>query len=655
MAPVAPEPRRSWADVTPPPVAPPHYVPALPPWLPAGKRPFWTTPRPLSATERPKDAPGPKACVVFGGAQIPVGMSMHGAGNEDINIAPDQCTGIFAPNECQCQAITAHKRSHSFAAPQRQGAFQANQRPRSNTASQRSRDATSQRRRRLKARLPAGQRPPSQRAAPQRPHGAAGECAAGAGGHAVRAHPSGAGGPSAAPGQRAQRPEGFLAREGARAEGLGLVLAQRGQGFAEEVAPSLHLGLRALAPEQAAHMIKEAFERTHGNLEAASAVLCMAFREDGVEAEPSLRSSLGSRNHSKVTIYTDHGSGSESDFDLPKQAEPSYVQYAMERRARSPPKDSRAQEMEEEASAKPSQLAAEDTLAEAETDDSSGQASEQASVEEGFLIFEHVLVNILVVIMNMATFITRKVITMILLTVVIISVTVTGWLEDESMQLVVRRGEGDVLCSRSLPLYVGSHGLLPGGFKRRYRGPHEDLESDDFREAFDEQPVQEIDERCWNYLEHRCEALALKRGERRARVNALRAQRAEEERLAADLLGQLRAAVQQADIPEESPTESAPPDSDARGQKRSANNPSKKERERQMRKLEAEKEANSRLLDYKKAVQWFVENWPRWLREEPPLEFPLERQRELLFGPMPGTRSAMQGLLAELEEPPLFR
>ena len=26
-------------------------------------------------------------------------------------------------------------------------------------------------------------------------------------------------------------------------------------------------------------------------------------------------------------------------------------------------------------------------------------------------------------------------------------------------------------------------------------------------------------------------------------------------------------------------------------------------------------EANSRLLDYKKAVQWFVDNWPRWLRE----------------------------------------
>jgi len=82
----------------------------------------------------------------------------------------------------------------------------------------------------------------------------------------------------------------------------------------------------------------------------------------------------------------------------------------------------------------------------------------------------------------------------------------------------VVRAAGDALCSRSLPLYRG--------FKRRFRGQEEDLESEDFREAFDEQDVHEVDARCWAYLEHRFEALAIKRREqraRRARVVELRA------------------------------------------------------------------------------------------------------------------------------------
>ncbi|CAE6966611.1 unnamed protein product [Symbiodinium natans] len=126
-------------------------------------------------------------------------------------------------------------------------------------------------------------------------------------------------------------------------------------------------------------MLKEAFERTHGDVEEASAALCMAFREDGVPEEPLLRrsqSSLGSRNHSKVTIYTDHGSGSESDFELPKPQEPSYVQYYTERRARSPPKEGRA-EAEEEVPLKLSEQRPADALAEVETDDSNGEVSEQ--------------------------------------------------------------------------------------------------------------------------------------------------------------------------------------------------------------------------------------------------------------------------------------
>ena len=60
-------------------------------------------------------------------------------------------------------------------------------------------------------------------------------------------------------------------------------------------------------------------------------------------------------------------------------------------------------------------------------------------------------------------------------------------------------------------------------------------------------------------------------------------------------------------------------------------------------------ESNAKLLEYKRTIQWYEQHWPRWLREEPPLEFPLEQPRQLLFHPLPGTRSAMQGLLSELE------
>ena len=66
-------------------------------------------------------------------------------------------------------------------------------------------------------------------------------------------------------------------------------------------------------------------------------------------------------------------------------------------------------------------------------------------------------------------------------------------------------------------------------------------------------------------------------------------------------------------------------------------------------------ESNAKLLEYKRTIQWYEQHWPRWLREEPPLEFPLEQPRQLLFQPLPGTRSAMQGLLAELEELPVLR
>ena len=140
--------------------------------------------------------------------------------NGDINVAPDQCAGNFAPNECQCQALTAHKRSHSLAPPQRQGALQASQRKRSRSPGQCSNDATSQR--------PPSQRPPSQRTAPQRPGGAAGQRAAGARGRAGRAHTAHAGRRAAPPGQCAERPEGFDTTPGLRAEVHGLVLAQPG-------------------------------------------------------------------------------------------------------------------------------------------------------------------------------------------------------------------------------------------------------------------------------------------------------------------------------------------------------------------------------------------------------------------------------------------
>lgn len=96
---------------------------------------------------------------------------------------------------------------------------------------------------------------------------------------------------------------------------------------------SIAQGLAALPPDEASHLVQEALQHTEGDTERASCVLSAALRglaaenaEGAVDKNPtdtgmsrsSSTSSIGrglAGGASRVTIYSDHGSGSEDDDD----------------------------------------------------------------------------------------------------------------------------------------------------------------------------------------------------------------------------------------------------------------------------------------------------------------------------------------------------
>lgn len=83
----------------------------------------------------------------------------------------------------------------------------------------------------------------------------------------------------------------------------------------------------------------------------------------------------------------------------------------------------------------------------------------------------------------------------------------------EKPQLVIY-GHGDALCSRSLSLFTRFK-------RRRFRHIQETTEVDDYEER-----QVDVESRCWDYLEHRFEALKIKRQQCKDRIRAAEALRA---------------------------------------------------------------------------------------------------------------------------------
>ncbi|CAJ1444876.1 unnamed protein product [Effrenium voratum] len=79
-------------------------------------------------------------------------------------------------------------------------------------------------------------------------------------------------------------------------------------------------------------------------------------------------------------------------------------------------------------------------------------------------------------------------------------------------------GDGDAICSRSQSLFRR--------IKRPRKEKDEEAAAEDIDQAYQAQRPYDVDSRCWSYLEHRFEALKLKRSQQRSRVAAARKLRA---------------------------------------------------------------------------------------------------------------------------------